>query len=696
MASHLPPLSITATGNREESAISSGGGDGGAHGDASGAVAEWDRDMLIIQEVERLEKDIKFKLPDDLRDPFLQFLSSYPGLIRLPVYKMFETLEWDRDRLAEFYAVLTKVPGDLMSETVNLMESFVKFNLQHKIFVNLTDLQGVELIVHIERSDVHLYLQVIRHIPDPEIIALHELIGRLSSREIISMLKRCNEPMAKFCRLCKARRLHSLEQHMLTGQVPEGLIKVPGTLPFYDTAQVWSACDEKGFTYNPDTGDIFWHRTPVDLVQICEKCLLDVNQAISNNNRFEELFHIEASERKARIKAARVHEKGLAEVIWRISHERANRRCREWCLRNLEAQRFGLKAEADERDRIATEADRQRRLKQQREFKQQMVQEAMSVDQKWLQVDLNSELQRLDKRQNYTELKQRLDYSLPDCQRFGATHLNVQAPKQLLHPRTWQLQAVNDQGQPMLAEGAAEVYGTHVPPVVNHDNELRALKQEVDQRHGDYLEKQARLAAERKAARDHEIHMYNVLIREYFEQKELLDNLARIEAEKAEKQRLINRYEDRMQRRAKRFEDYLNHEREHMKFEDVRSYLFRDYEWQLLHEQQEREDMFNEEMDQTEVDRFWGFDNFIQQQNKEELELRQLYEEKTRYLNKQLVLMQSIQPFNPKFNYKKIGTLSEDILHADNETARRQAVIKKLKAEEVRGKLKVRPFPGYL
>lgn len=50
----------------------------------------------------------------------------------------------------------------------------------------------------------------------------------------------------------------------------------------------------------------------------------------------------------------------------------------------------------------------------------------------------------------------------------------------------------------------------------------------------------------------------------------------------------------------------------------------RDYDWQCLHEQAEREDMFNEEMDQTEFDRFWGFDLFERIQNEEEARLRKV------------------------------------------------------------------------
>lgn len=36
-----------------------------------------------------------------------------------------------------------------------------------------------------------------------------------------------------------------------------------------------------------------WLKHPVDLIRICDKCLLDVNQAISNHNRSEPIYHFE-------------------------------------------------------------------------------------------------------------------------------------------------------------------------------------------------------------------------------------------------------------------------------------------------------------------------------------------------------------------------------------------------------------------
>lgn len=70
----------------------------------------------------------------------------------------------------------------------------------------------------------------------------------------------------------------------------------------------------------------------------------------------------------------------------------------------------------------------------------------------------------------------------------------------------------------------------------------------------------------------------------------------------------------------------------------------------------------------------------------------QVYEDRVAYLNGMMVKTHAIKPVGKAFSFAKIGSLPEDNAFASEEQ-RRNAVIRKLKAEEVRSKLKVRiPF----
>ncbi len=82
---------------------------------------------------------------------------------------------------------------------------------------------------------------------------------------------------------------------------------------------------------------------------------------------------------------------------------------------------------------------------------------------------------------------------------------------------------------------------------------------------------------------------------------------------------------DRTERRRVRFEKYLECERDNMVYEDSRSYELRRYEFEVIQEYIEREEMYNEEKDQTEVDRFWGLDLYQRKLHEEEERLRKIY-----------------------------------------------------------------------
>jgi len=231
--------------------------------------------------------------------------------------------------------------------------------------------------------------------------------------------------------------------------------------------------------------------------------------------------------------------------------------------------------------------------------------------------------------------------------------------------------------------------------MADESQQLKELKETTMRRE---QERHKRLADIERAERIHKQKELREL-RSYVYDKmcELEENaqLRRAEAIRLEQERLLNRQLDRERRREQRYLLYLLKEQQHMNYEDYRSYQLRDYRWQCEHEQNERENMFNEELNQTEVDRFWGLDLFIRRQYEEESRLRQLYSDKVFQLNSILVKTRAVKACAVA-KLTTVGTLPEDIAYRRDEEKRRDAVIRKLRAEQVRGSLKVRPFPGYL
>ena len=231
--------------------------------------------------------------------------------------------------------------------------------------------------------------------------------------------------------------------------------------------------------------------------------------------------------------------------------------------------------------------------------------------------------------------------------------------------------------------------------VVDEYQQLQELKEATMRREEERRKKSAEIERVERIRKQKELRELRSYV--YDKTCELEENaqLRRAEAVRLEQERLLNRRLDREKRREQRYLEYLLKERQHMNYEDYRSYQLRDYNWQCEHEQNEREGMFNEELNQIEVDRFWGLDLFVRRQYEEEARLRQLYADKVEKLNSILVKTRAVKACAVA-KLTTVGTLPEDIAYSRDEDKRRDAVIRKLRAEQVRGSLKVRPFPGYL
>jgi hypothetical protein len=115
--------------------------------------------------------------------------------------------------------------------------------------------------------------------------------------------------------------------------------------------------------------------------------------------------------------------------------------------------------------------------------------------------------------------------------------------------------------------------------VVNHDPELAAWKAKVDVSHGAYLKKQEDIRKAKRAALEAEIDRLCNHVKERIAEINFHEELAQRQKQKEEQDRLKKRAEDRVMRREKRFEEYLQAEREHMVFEDNRSFKVRIFTW---------------------------------------------------------------------------------------------------------------------
>lgn len=452
---------------------------------------QWQQELRDLEEAEKWEKSAE-NIPDEIRESFQTFLAKLPAANRPRIYILMLTLEWNLDRLRELYSVYTRVPLQSVMPLADLMQSFMPFNLLPvvlDVFYHLRDFQVQTLLFEIDRAEVHYLIQVARHLPkdgkDRQLMI--NMIDSLSCQEILHMLHHCDEPIAKQCRLCKMKKMKDLEHRMLHGQIPDGMIKVPGVLPLVDNQpSMWAASDEQGFTFDLETGKIFYFREEVDLVRICEKCLSSVNQSITNDGRFEELHHINPVERKEMFGKLRQRERSLAEIIYKVAHERKNRRARDFALRALEMQRHGVRVEKDEEEKRQALEQRKIQLALKEKEHREMIKAAMDVDSKWRAEDRAADIKRLDVRMHLTHVETHLG--------FGNEH-NPRAPMLRKKATSWKLHHYDEHGHALTKQGSMQSFGLHEEDEEDEEeHQLRIWKEEAAEGHARYL---ARMEAER-------------------------------------------------------------------------------------------------------------------------------------------------------------------------------------------------------
>ncbi|RYH13211.1 hypothetical protein EON65_36220 [archaeon] len=394
--------------------------------------------------------------------------------------------------------------------------------------------------------------------------------------------------------------------------------------------------------------------------------------------RNEEYFHLDGSVRPQFVAYLHSQENKLSAIISQIAHTRALRRLKE-CMSI--AYKHYLQGKAQERHiewHQQDLLDRKQGYEEKLSAHHRLVEGALVVDQKWKLVDKHSDLKALQKRLNFASMQKHQGYT-----EFKP------ASKQRKHSKSWQLHEYDEDGLPLTADAARKEFGHEVEfELVDEAPDIEQWKHEANDIASMLKRKRE---AQRRRERRQELQKFEELKDYVRERTVVLDRhqkqMERIAAQ-VETDRLAKRAAEREVRKQERYAKYLEQERYMMQEEDKRSGEMRFHGFEKKREEFERIRMYDEEMEQCEVDRFWGIDYYENMMAQEEQRLRKFYEDRVKYKNEQLVIMKSITSFKaPKFT--TFGTLPEDHMYESSQE-RRLAVIRKLKAEEIRSDLKYR------
>lgn len=574
--------------------------------------AEFDENTPTYVVFQTLDKQFQ-KFCEEVKEEIGAFISKLKLEEKLLVYRLLgDTLEWSESKAQKIILLYRRNTDD---EVLTLTKLLFSCNrtlcpMFIDILILLNDKALKDFMFDLRLDESHYILDIIRFCNELD-IKNHfvHLVKESSIRDVLEMFSKCDEPRAKQCRLCKAKKMKELEFRLNQSQVPEAFdrIRVPGILPLItdnnksiltdNEPDIWTADDEQGFKFNNKLGLVFYNGSQVDMLKICDKCLVDVNRAASCTTRFDAIYHVPASQgRKEMLADLRNKEEEASHLVNILGKERIRRRLRDFCVSALEAQRIGYKRLKDEEiDReskeligMRMEEDEQRRIA--------MVNGAVAKDKKWIQNDLDQKKQDLFIMDTGANLKYHPGW---DAEKGHVS-------KEREHPLSWRLKDTDEAGIPVTVQRAAQMFGTYKFGPEIFVDKLTSWKDKGLEGHTAYLDREAEKERIKKAQYEDFLkntYAYVDSRMRALRRKKLQEER---EAERKEEDRLAQRVRDKIERRDARLARQEARERIVMAWEDERGHCLRaDLLEETIRATHHRA-MIAAEIDQRQIDRFWG------------------------------------------------------------------------------------------
>ena len=242
------------------------------------------------------ENTINELLPKDLFPTYAVLVATMKMTTRIKLLQLLDILLWAHEKCVVIYDVLHREPSEVLrGNWVDASHTMAHFKIDLYIYItsNLKKHTTFTEFVTCKENVFQRLLDVAFYLSKNELDNMIYLMQELSVVEVNAILDRTNEPMAKQCRLCRSKRIHHLEVKLYNNQAdPHNITSfLPGLAREGNHCgsgsgnaarlDMWVADDESGFTFDvTGEGAIFWMRdTRVDMISICDTCLMEVHKA---------------------------------------------------------------------------------------------------------------------------------------------------------------------------------------------------------------------------------------------------------------------------------------------------------------------------------------------------------------------------------------------------------------------------------
>ena len=163
-------------------------------------------------ELEKWESSIE-NIPSDIQVLYAPLVAGLTIKTRINLYKILDALGWSRVSCATMLNVLNRVGEALMPAVVEIGISlnWTRLPLLLNICSSIDEPQLSEFLTECFPHITLPLVDIAYYLNDADSKVFIDLLHHLSVTELDRILKICDEPFAKHCRLCRTRRAHAME-----------------------------------------------------------------------------------------------------------------------------------------------------------------------------------------------------------------------------------------------------------------------------------------------------------------------------------------------------------------------------------------------------------------------------------------------------------------------------------------------------
>lgn len=162
-------------------------------------------------------------IPEELYETYAPIVAGFCMKTRMTLFKILFILDWTVENCANILKVINHCGGSKIDVVMEKIFGLSKSRIIPFILTitQIYDPQLEEFVVTSPPEMFNRFVELIYYGDSQEVKILVELMSKMSVAEIYKILQKCDEPLAKHCRLCRVKRISKLEFKMLNRQFPD-------------------------------------------------------------------------------------------------------------------------------------------------------------------------------------------------------------------------------------------------------------------------------------------------------------------------------------------------------------------------------------------------------------------------------------------------------------------------------------------